>query len=230
MKALAVHRGAKEGELAGRVLCHDVRGNRNEIVFRKGHALRAEDIPLLIDCPWTELHLLELGPDDVGQRQAGQRLADSLSSAGLQIAPAGHRHVLKAKQKGLVKIDAEAIERLNSIPGIAVFTLMNDQVVTVDQVVAEAQITPLAIERRAIEEAEQVARERGVVRILPFVPRDVIVLVRDDRIVRPLTEKLRWFGCRIQDIVELPRDASCEVRHRSRASSQAQDFRARFRE
>ena len=200
MKTFAIRRGEKHGELVGRILCQDVRG-----VFRKGHALRAEDIPLLIDAPWTELHLLELGPDDIPQREAGERLAQILWSAGMQIAPAGHRHVLRAQHNGLLKIDASALQRLNSIQGIAVFTLMNDSVVSADQVVAEAQITPLAIEGQAIEEA---LREREVVRILSFVPRDVVILKRDDRVLRALTEKLRWFGCAIREIVTLPGDAA----------------------
>jgi hypothetical protein len=195
MRAFALRRGEKHGELVGTILCHDIRG-----VFRKGHVLREEDIPVLIDASWTEVHLLELGPDDITQGEAGQRLAQILSSEGLQIVPAGHRHLLKAKHNGLLKIDAAALQRLNSIPGIAVFSLTNDAVVSADQVVAEAQISPLAIERRAIDEA---ARESSIVRLLSFVPRDVVVFTRDDRVLRPLTEKLRWFGCNLRDVVDL---------------------------
>jgi len=207
MKTLAVQRQSEE-ELAGRILCHDVRGHRHEIVFRKGHALRADDIPLLRECPWTEIHLLELGPDDLGQREAGQRLAAILSGAGLRSAPAGHRHVLKATHNGLLKIDVALLQRVNRIAGIAVFTRMNDQVVAADQVVAEAQITPLAIERRSIDEVQQIVRQgEAVVRLLPFIPRDVIVWTRDDRLVRAVTEKLRWFGCPVADALPLPPDA-----------------------
>lgn len=208
MKAFAVVRGAREAELVGRILCHDVRGARNEIVFRKGHALRVADVPLLIASPWSEIHLLELGPDDVGQREAGEQLANSLSSAALQSAASGHRHLLRASHDGLLKIDVGALQRLNGIPGMAVFTLFNDQVVSAGQVVAEAQITPLAVERRRIEEAQKIAGEAGgLIRILPFVPRGVIVLMRDGRVVRPLTEKLERFGCAVRAMAELPRDA-----------------------
>jgi hypothetical protein len=209
MKAFAVHRGANEGDTLGRVLCHDVRGDRNEILFRKGHTLRADDLPLLLATPWTELHMLELGADDLGQHEAGQRLADCLCDASLQRAPSGHRHVLKAKHHGLLEIDAALLERLNSTPGIAVFTLRGDQVVSAEQVVAEAQITPLAIERRSIEETERTIRDAGpVVRVLPFVARDVVLWIREDRNVEPLADKLRRFGCLIRDVVELPPDAA----------------------
>ena len=199
MKPFAIHRGEPHGNLAGKILCHDVRP-----AFRKGHKLRAEDIPILMAASWSELHLLEPGPDDVAQKEAGEHLARILASAGLQIAPAGHRHVLRAERNGLVKIDAEALLRLNTIPGVAVFTLMNDTVVSAGQVVAEAQITPLLIARRAMEEA---SREKEVVRILGFVPRDVVILKRDDRVLRALTDKLRWFGCTVREVIPLPPDA-----------------------
>jgi Molybdopterin biosynthesis enzyme len=209
MKAVVVHRGAQDGDLAGRVLCHDIRGHRNEIVFRKGHALRVEDLAVLSDAPWTEIHLIELGPDDFGQREAGQRLASSLSSDGLQSAPSGHRHVLKARHNGLVRIDVEALHALNSVPGIAVYTLLNDQVAAKDQFVAEAQITPLAIDRRSIEAATEIAGEGGnVIRLLPFVPRDVVFWMRDDRHLSDLAGKLHWFGCPVREVVDLPRQAS----------------------
>jgi len=200
MRPFTLRRGERHGNLIGAILCHDVRG-----AFRKGHILREDDIPMLIDAEWSELHLLELGPDDIAQREAGQRLAQILSSDAVEIVPAGHRHVLRAKQNGLLKIDEAALLRINSIPGIAVFTLRSDQVVAKGEVIAEAQITPLAIDRREIDRA---ARENAVIRLLPFVPRDVVVWARDDRVPRALAGKLRWFGCEVRDVLDLPRDAA----------------------
>jgi hypothetical protein len=199
MRAFAIRRGENHGELAGRILCQDVRG-----VFRKGHVLRPEDVPVLIDASWTELHLIEPDPDDVTQREAGERLAAIVCSAGLDIVPKGHRHVLRAQHNGLLKVDVRALQRLNTIRGIAVFTLTNDSVVSAGQIVTEAQITPLAIDRKAIDEA---SRESNVVRVLPFQSRDVVILKRDERVLRALTDKLQWFGCEIRDVVSLPSDA-----------------------
>lgn len=189
MRPFSLHRGDPHPDLTGTVLCHDVPG-----AFRKGHVFRSDDIPRLIDAEWTELHLIELGPDDIGQREAGQRLAGVLCSNGLRIAAAGHRSTVKAAHNGLLKIDVAALQRMNSIPGIAIFTLRNDDVVAADQTVAEAQITPLAIDRSAIEEA---ARERGVLRNLPFAARDVVLWSGDDRVIENVTAKLRWYGCAV---------------------------------
>jgi hypothetical protein len=208
MKALAVQRGVEAGELVGRVLCHDIRGPGSEIVFRKGHSLRVEDLVTLADASWSEIHLIELAHGDIGQWEAGQRLADILCCDGVQAAAAGHRHVLKAAKNGLLKIDVAALQRLNSIPGIAVYTLGNDQVAAKDQVVADAQITPLAIDGPSLEAATAIAGESGnVIRVLPFVPRETVVWMRDDRHLTALAEKLRWFGCPVREVVDLPRDA-----------------------
>ncbi len=208
MRALAVQRGVEAGELVGRVLCHDIRGPGNEMVFRKGHSLRVEDLARLAEASWSEIHLIELGPGDIGQREAGQRLADILCCQGVQAVAAGHRHVLKAAKNGLLKIDVAALERLNSIPGIAVYTLGNDQVVAKDQVVADAQITPLAIDGPSLEAATTIAGESGsVIRVVPFVPRDTVVWTLDDRHLTALAEKLRWFGCPVREVVDLPHDS-----------------------
>jgi hypothetical protein len=207
MRAVAVHRGSELKDLAGRVLCHDVRGMRNEIVFRKGHVLQTGDLPALADGPWSELHLLELGPDDLGQREAGEQLAAILEGDGLTAAPSGHRHVLKARRHGLLRIDITALREMNSIPGIAVYTRQDGDVVNEDQVAADAQITPLAIDRRSIEAAAEIAAAGRVIRLLPFTPRDAILWMRDDRHVAAIEGKLRSFDCRVHEVVALPRDA-----------------------
>ena len=224
MKALAVDRHGVAADWVGRILCHDIRGDHREILFRKGHALRAGDLSILNAASWDELHLLELEAEDVGQREAGQRLAESLSSAALEAAPSGHKHVLKSRHDGLVRIDVAALQSINSIPGIAVFTLRDNDVVTTGRVVAQAQITPLAITRASLDAATDLARERGpLVRVVPFLPCEAIVWNRDDRLLRPLTAKLQSLGCSVREVVSLPRDPgsireALEARVDSRAS------------
>jgi molybdenum cofactor cytidylyltransferase len=66
--------------------------------------------------------------------------------------------------------------------------------------VAEAQITPLAIERRAVEAA---ARQETIVQLRPFVPHEVILFTRDAREVPGLKKKLAWFGCQVRELLDL---------------------------
>ncbi|HYM61880.1 MAG TPA: hypothetical protein VEZ11_13420 [Thermoanaerobaculia bacterium] len=213
MKAVAIHRdGARAEEIAGRILCHDVRGNRNEIVFRKGHIVRDDDVPPLLACAWSELHLIELEAGDLGQREAGERLAVAASGAGVEIAPSGHKHALRAVHDGLLEVDLPTLVAMNMLPGISIFTLLDGQVISAGQVVAQAQIAPLALDKRTVAEAERIAA-RGVIRVAPFIPRQAVIFVRErfeaaerDRALEPLIAKLRWFGCPIREVADLPHD------------------------
>jgi hypothetical protein len=201
MRAFAAHRGVAPEDLTGRILCHDA-GD-----LRKGHTLCAEDLVKLF-AGRDEVHLLELGPDDIGQTEASQRLAEALRSCGVVALPSGHRHVLRATKSGLLDVDAAALQRMNAIPGVAVYTRRGGDAVDADQVIAHAQITPLAIGRPAIEEAERIAREQPLLRIRPFVPRDAVLWKHDDRLVLPLTDLLRRFGCELRGVLDLPGEAA----------------------
>jgi molybdopterin biosynthesis enzyme len=55
---------------------------------------------------------------------------------------------------------------------------------------------------------ERIAREHPVVRLRTFVARDAILWKHDDRIVSPIVEKLRCFGCTLRDVLDLPRDVA----------------------
>ena len=62
MKPLAIHRTEN---LAGKILCHDLRP-----AFRKGHKLRAEDIPVLMAASRSEIHLIvTISNEDLATRR-----------------------------------------------------------------------------------------------------------------------------------------------------------------
>jgi molybdopterin biosynthesis enzyme len=211
MRAFATRSDAASHDLAGRILCHDIRARSGEIVLRKGHTILHNDLPLLARSGQDEIHLLELGPGDLGQRAAGERLAEAIQSPGLLPMAIGHRHVLRATEHGLLDIDAGSLQRLNAIPGVVVFTLRSGEVIEPGQVAAHTQITRLAIEGSAIEEAERIAREQPLVRLRLFAARDAVLWKSGDAIVPsvvpPVREKLRRYGSRLRDVVQLPRDA-----------------------
>jgi formylmethanofuran dehydrogenase subunit E len=131
-----------------------------------------------------------------------------LRSWGVVALASGHRQVLRATTSGLLDVDDAALQQMNAIPGVAVYTRRGGDVVEADQVIAHAQITPLAIARPALATAEQIARAQPVLRLRSFVPRDAVLWKRDDRLVLPLTEMLRRFGCELRRVLDLPGDAA----------------------
>ena len=200
MRAFVARRDADPRDLVGRILCHDAGS------LRKGHAIRAEDLALLFRGD-EEIHLLELEGDDVGQRTAGERIANAIRVPGLLALPIGHRHVLRATEDGLLEVDAEALRRLNEIDGVVVFTPRSGEAVGAGDVVAYAQITRLAIARDRIEEAERRAAERPVLSVRPFIPRDAILWRRATQIVEPVRGRLQRYGCRLKHSLPLPERA-----------------------
>lgn len=199
MRAFTARRGAVPEELIGRLLCHDVG------TLPKGHPIRADDVPRLF-ARQDSIHILTLDDDDLGQTVAGERLVQAVQGPGLLALPIRHRYVLRATEDGLLEVDGGALQRINEVDGVVVFTPRSGEVVGAGDVVAHAQITRLAIARSKIEEVERIAREQPILRLRPFVGRDAILWRRDDRFVNGVAARLRRYGCRLKQTVRLADD------------------------
>lgn len=227
MKGFSVRRNdARREALIGRIIADSIFDREGKTVFKKGRRLDENDLPLLMQSPWEELHLIEMGWEELGEEAAGERLALAVTGGGIEDITGPHgKHTLRAVHKGLLKIDIEALRRLNTLPGIAVYTLFTDQIVSKGETVANAQITPLALPKGVIAEVEEIARKAdGIVRVVPFSRRRASILIGGrrekearERFLASLQTKLRWFDCEVGEIVDLPPD-SAEIRRRAEAS------------
>ena len=216
MKPYLVKReGVRPEDLIGRILCHDLGrgGPATKAGLRKGHRVQEDEIPLLLRQEWDELHLLEVGGEDLSEEEAGTRLGRAIAGPGVVIKERPHgKAELVAAHKGLLKVEVMLLRRLNALEGMAVYTLFTNQVVCSGETVATAQITPLAVARTTVIEAEQIARKAGgLVRVRPFAHWRVGAILTEQvterdaaRCRSTLAEKLRWFGCdELLDVIHL---------------------------
>lgn len=226
MKGFSIRRDQFRPEaLIGRMLADTLLDAEGKTVLKKGQRLQEKDLSLLRASPWEALHLIEMGPEELDEAEAGARLARAVAGAGVEDLAAAHgKHTLRAMHKGLLKIEVDLLRRLNALHGVAVYTLFTDQIVSKGDSVANVQITPLAIPEATLVEAERTARlHSGVVRVLPFSPRRVAVLIQErkegakERFLASLQVKLNWFDCEIQEVIDLP-DDPVEIRRRAEAS------------
>ncbi len=187
--------------LLGLILTSDL--GKGDARLRKGHILAEADLPRLLDASWEELHLLELEPGELHEDEAGRRLATAVAGDGVVVGGmAGGQWPLTAARKGLLRVDAEGVDRVNDLEGCSFYTLYDRIVVIEREPVARAKITPFAITAQLIEEAEAIARSRGgVIRVLPFRAHSVGAIVKEtlepqarERFQAVLAEKLAWFG------------------------------------
>jgi len=150
-------------EAEGMVLCHDI----TEIVpskfkgraFRKGHVVRREDIPRLLDLGKEHLYVMELNDRMLHEDDAAMRMASAAAGAGIDLTvPAEGKVELKARIEGLLKINVPALETINGIDEIVFASLHTHRMVTVGTTLAGCRVVPLVIERNKIEKGEEICK------------------------------------------------------------------------
>src|SRR5215210_1481258 len=113
----------------GMVVAHAVRNAAGtKFVLRKGDILADENVGPLRELGDRELHLLEAGPEDIHEVEAGARLSQAISGPGIELrGPAESQYTLLAAHRGLLRVDVGALEAVNSVDGISVLTRFDHQ-------------------------------------------------------------------------------------------------------
>jgi hypothetical protein len=173
----------KVQKAVGLVLGHDltriIPGSFKGVAFKKGHIIREEDIPALLDIGKETIFVLDIPPGRLHENEAAGRLSQALRGENLSLqGPAEGKISLIARTSGLLKIRVADLARINSIPDIIVSTLHNNTVCRAGDTVAATRIIPLTINERSIIRAEEVcARSGPTVSIKNFNGKKVGVVV-----------------------------------------------------
>lgn len=208
---------ATPAALAGRVLARDVRDDAGRIALGKGALLGEESLAAILTLTWDELHLIDPVPGDVHEHEAGVRLARAAAGAGVAVGAHGGGHwPMEAMHRGLLGVDHQALDEVNAIEGLCVYTLFHGQVVDAGELVARAKIVPFVIGGEALACGETVAmRHGGVVTVRPFVRMRVGAVVQESlgaramaRFRESLGEKVEWFGSTLLEPVFVAPDAA----------------------
>jgi molybdopterin biosynthesis enzyme len=168
MKLVAVE------EAVGMVLGHDVTrivpGGEKGPAFRRGHVIQLADVPAFLDIGKRHVYTLDLPPGMLHEDDAARRLAMAAAGQGLTLtAPSEGRINLVAAVPGLLKIDIEALHRLNAIEDIALATVHTDHAVIFGRPVAGVRVIPLAVPDEKIAAAEHICREASpLIQVKPF--------------------------------------------------------------
>ena len=201
----------------GLIVAHDVRNAAGtKFLIRKGGAVEPGTIEALRALGGRELHLLRVEPDELHENDAGGRLARAVAGPKVDFrGPFASEFTFMAAERGLLRVDAEALYAVNDLDGITVFTRFDYQPVEAGDDLAGAKVTPLAIPRATIERVEVICRERPPLRVLPFAPRRVAALVMErvdarsrDRFQAALELKLAWYGSELVLLREVERKDS----------------------
>ncbi len=210
MKALRLNgASASASDISGRVLVHDLGPD-----LRKGTVLGEQHLERVRQS--GEVHLVQLEPGDLHEDEAARRLAVALSGPDLEAKPpVQSQSRLVATHRGLVRVHAAAVDAINALGYISVFTLMDGQAVAEGEEVAGCKVTPVAVPGHLVEEAERLCIEKGpVVELLRFRSLKTYVVATErlkpkarEMFRSAVTAKLGWYGAELVGVREVPRTA-----------------------
>lgn len=205
------------GEASGMVLGQDltrIDDNGKGIAFRKGHILRDEDIPFLLDMGKEHVYVMRIPEDAVHENEAAQQLAGRVAGTQLLAEEPGEGKVnVKAATTGVLKIDIRRLTRLNRVEGIAVSTLHDGTVVQAGQLVASVKIIPLLLPEQHLAQGMALCGSKGLITLQPLPMRKVGLVITGgevfhgripDRFEAVLRSKLEDLGSGITRVIVVP--------------------------
>ncbi len=169
-------------QAVGMILCHDI----TKIVpdkfkgpaFRKGHVITEADIPHLLDIGKRYIYVSDF-KGRIHENDAARRIASAACGRGIELtAPVEGKVTFVAKHKGLLKINIEALEKINAIDEVMVATLHSLQTVEEKQDLAGTRIIPLSIEAEKIKAVEEICRAHcPIIEVKPFASLKVGMII-----------------------------------------------------
>lgn len=158
----------------GMVLCHDITqiipGEFKGRAFKKGHVIKEQDIPKLLELGKEHIYVWSPDSDMVHENEAAQRIARAAAREGIVFTePNQGRVSLIAEYDGLLQVQTRVLEEVNVIEQVVLATLHNHYLVKKGQIVAGTRVIPLVIEENKISKVENICSSQdGIIRVKPF--------------------------------------------------------------
>lgn len=110
----------KTEEAVGQILCHDITqiipGVTKDAVFRKGHVITPEDVPVLLSVGKDNVYIWENNENMLHENDAAQILYDMCADEHVHPSPIKEGKIeLIADIDGLLKIDRQKLLAINSL-------------------------------------------------------------------------------------------------------------------
>lgn len=166
-------REIKTADAVGQVLCHDVtriiKGVTKDAVFRKGHVICEEDIPVLLSIGKDHLYIWEKDETMLHENEAAQILYELCKNEHMRPSEVKEGKIeLIAECDGLLKVDREKLKRINSLGEMMIASRHGDFPVKAGDKIAGTRVIPLVIEKEKMDRAKKEAGSEPIFTILPF--------------------------------------------------------------
>lgn len=207
----------KTEDAIGQVLCHDITqiipGVTKDAVFRKGHIIREEDIPVLLSVGKEHLYIWEYDENTLHENEAAEILRDICMGPGMRATlPKEGKIELIAERSGLFLADIQKLRAINSQGRMMIATRSPGFPVHAGDKLAGTRIIPLVVEKTAMQAAKSLAGNAPLLRLLPIHNKRYGVVTTGSEVYKnriqdaftPVIErKLSEYGCTMMQHVTL---------------------------
>jgi molybdenum cofactor cytidylyltransferase len=174
--------------------------------------------------------IVELVPvDDLDEDAAATRIAAAVAGPNVDImAPHQGMVVLRSAARGLFRVDAEALARINAYPGVLAFTATDERPVDVGSALGAVKIAPLLMAERIVRCVEATCEASGPAINVGDIPPRQVALVGTTRLSfrgrrraeDSVRERVGWYGSTLSTEWTVPsREALLTAFSRARAES-----------
>ena len=199
----------KTEDAVGMVLCHDItqiiKGVTKDAVFRKGHIIQPEDIPVLLSVGKDNIYVWENDDSMLHEDEAAEILRDMCMNEGMSASkPKEGKIELTAERDGLFLVDRERLRAVNSFGRMMIATRPGGVAVKAGDKLCGTRIIPLVIEKEAMARAKAVAGDTPLLRLAEIKPKrfglvtignEVYYGRIEDTFTPVIVEKMEQFGC-----------------------------------
>ena len=151
----------KTVDAVGHVLCHDITqiipGVTKDALFRKGHIVTPDDIPLLLSVGKDNLYVWEKHEGMLHENEAAERLCNVCINEHMHKSDVKEGKIeLISDTDGLLKIDENKLYEINSIDEIMIATRHSNTKVQKGDKLAGMRVIPLVIDEKKLDEVYKI--------------------------------------------------------------------------
>ena len=176
-------------DAVGHVLCHDItqiiKGVTKDAVFRKGHVVTEEDIPVLLSVGKEHLYVWEKDDTKWHENEAAEILYDICAGDNMHPSEIKEGKIeLIADMDGVLKINREALVAVNSLGEMMIASRHGDFPVHAGDKLAGTRIIPLVIEKEKMERAKEVGGTEPIFTIKPYQKKKYAIVTTGSEVFK----------------------------------------------
>lgn len=203
----------KTTDAVGHVLCHDItqiiKGVTKDAVFRKGHIIKEEDIPVLLSVGKDHIYIYEKDENMLHEDEAAEILRDVCINDNMTASqPKEGKIELCSTISGLFKLNEEKLDEINDIDEIMIATRHGNTVVNKGDKLLGTRVIPLVIKKEKLDKVKEIAGDKPIASVLPFklktcglvtTGNEVFYGRIEDTFTPVIIDKLKKYGVEIKE-------------------------------